>query len=91
MSVGHVQRAFEVAGLPTVGVYVASFGHIPQLMGVGRAVISDHPMGRPLGAPNDAERQREVVEAALALLEFDDPNIERLPATYRPGLSAKPS
>lgn len=83
MSVGHVQRAFEAAGLPTVGVYVASFGHIPALMGVSRAVIPEHPMGRPLGAPHDAERQRQVIEAALRLLGADGPAIERLPATYR--------
>ncbi len=78
---GHVQRAIEEAGIPTVSVYVRSFGHIPELMGLSRSLVTRHPMGRPLGAPGDSGRQRAVVEAALALLdsatqvvtEFDEP------------------
>lgn len=69
VSVGHVQRAVEGAGIPTVGVYVRSFGHIPDLMGVARAIVTDHPMGRPLGAPGDGGRQLAVVRCALSLLE----------------------
>ncbi|MEO1064127.1 MAG: hypothetical protein AAFZ07_22125 [Actinomycetota bacterium] len=84
MSVGHVQRAIESIEIPTVGVYVRSFGHIPDLMGVARAVITRHPMGRPLGAPGDAERQREVVTAALSLLPSAEQTIEELPAPWRP-------
>lgn len=68
MSVGHVQRVFEAAGIPTVGIYIAAFAHVPERMGVSRALITDHPMGRPLGAPGDAVRQRDVVGAALELL-----------------------
>ncbi len=68
MSVGHVQRVFEAAGIPTVGIYIAAFAHVPARMGVSRALITDHPMGRPLGAPGDALRQRDVVAAALELL-----------------------
>lgn len=52
-------------------------------MGVSRAVIPEHPMGRPLGAPHDVERQRQVIQAALELLGADGPAIEHLPATYR--------
>jgi hypothetical protein len=85
VSVGHVQRAFETAGLPTVGVYVRSFGHIPGLMGVSRALITNHPMGRPLGAPGDGERQREVVAAALQLLASHEPVIADFDGTWRPG------
>lgn len=85
VSVGHVQRAIESIGIPTVGVYVRSFGHIPELMGVARAVITRHPMGRPLGAPGDIERQRSVVRSALSLLASDRPVIEELPADWRPG------
>ena len=81
---GHVQRAIESIGIPTVGVYVRSFGHIPELMGVARAVITKHPMGRPLGAPGDAERQLAVVRSALSLLSSDEPVIEELPAPWRP-------
>ena len=83
MSVGHVQRAFESAGIPTVGVYVRSFGHIPELMGVSRALVTNHPMGRPLGAPGDSERQRDVVAAALQLLESDVPVIAAFDAAWR--------
>lgn len=83
VSVGHVQRAIESIGIPTVGVYVRSFGHIPDLMGVARAVITKHPMGRPLGAPGDLERQLAVVRAALSLLTSDEPIIEELPAAWR--------
>ncbi|MEO6652548.1 MAG: hypothetical protein ABIP17_07820 [Ilumatobacteraceae bacterium] len=75
MSVGHVQRAIETAGIPTVGVYVKSFGHIPALMGVARALVTAHPMGRPLGAPGDSERQADVVRSALALLESTEQTI----------------
>ncbi|MFQ5556556.1 MAG: hypothetical protein ACE5GB_03480 [Acidimicrobiales bacterium] len=84
VSVGHVQRALESAGIASVGVYVASFGHIPALMGVARAVVAPHPMGRPLGAPGDTERQLEVVRAALTLLEASEPTVTELSHRYRP-------
>lgn len=80
---GHVQRAIEMAGIATVGVYVRSFGHIAGLMGVARALITDHPMGRPLGAPRDTERQYEVVGAALDLLSCDAPTVTQFPLSYR--------
>ena len=83
MSVGHVQRAIESIGIPTVGVYVRSFGHIPGLMGVARAIVTKHPMGRPLGAPGDHERQRHVVEQALALLARGEQTITELPEAWR--------
>ena len=66
---GHVQRAVETAGIPAVSVYVRAFAHVPTLMGVSRALITEHPMGRPLGRPGDAERQRAVIERALGLLD----------------------
>ena len=81
---GHVQRAIESAGIPTVGVYVRAFGHIPELMGVARAVITRHPMGRPLGAPGDRDRQLGVVRAALDLLDRDEPTVVELEQPYRP-------
>ncbi len=83
MSVGHVQRAIETIGIPTVSIYVESFGHIPELMGLPRSLITKHPMGRPLGAPGDRERQREVVEAALALAAATSQTIEVFPEPYR--------
>ncbi|MFW2333900.1 hypothetical protein [Ilumatobacter sp.] len=82
MSVGHVQRAIESSGIPTVGVYVRSFGHIPGLMGVARALVTDHPMGRPLGAPGDPQRQMAVVRAALELLALAEPSIVDFPEPW---------
>lgn len=84
MSVGHVQRAIETAGIPTVSVFVRSFGHLPELMGVSRALITQHPMGRPLGAPGDAERQRAVVRSALDMLSNDEQTITEFPEPWRP-------
>jgi hypothetical protein len=52
-------------------------------MGVSRAVITDHPMGRPLGAPNDAHRQREVVLSALSLLSESEQTIVEFGQPYR--------
>ena len=83
MSVGHVQRAIETAGIPTTSVYVQSFGHIPGLMSLPRSVITQHPMGRPLGAPGDGERQRAVVERALELLSAPEPAIVDFGQPYR--------
>ena len=62
-----------------------SFGHIPGLMGVARAIVTKHPMGRPIGAPGDHERQRHVVERALALLAHGEQTINELPEAWRTG------
>jgi len=83
VSVGHVQRAIETAGLPTVGIYVRSFGRVPELMGVARALITPNPMGRPLGAPNDPKRQLEIVRSALGLLNTAGPSIVEFDQPYR--------
>lgn len=69
MSVGHIAREFEARGIPTVSVYVRAFRHVAESMGLPRVVTTPHPMGRPLGAPDDVKRHREVVAAALQLLE----------------------
>jgi hypothetical protein len=73
----------EEAGMPTVSVYVKSFGHIPGLMGLSRSVITQHPMGRPLGAPGDGARQRAVVELALDLLSRTEQSIVEFTEPYR--------
>ena len=84
MSVGHVQRVFEVAGIPTVGIYIRAFEHVARRMGVSRALITDNPMGRPVGAPGDDERQHQVVRAALALLPMPiGPQIVHFPYPYQ--------
>ena len=87
MSVGHVALAAEKAGLPTVTVMVRSFRHVAEQMGLPRTLVTRHPMGRPLGPAGDRERQREVVEQALALLDTatDGGTIVELEQPFRPG------
>jgi hypothetical protein len=87
VSVGHVARSFESAGIPTVSVYVRSFRHVAERMGIPRTVVTRHPMGRPFGAPGDIERQSAVLEAALSLLESADRGgmVVELDAPFRPG------
>lgn len=69
--------------MPSVSIYVQSFGHIPPLMGLSRSLITQHPMGRPLGGPGDGERQRAVVERALGLLEVHEPTVAEFGEPYR--------
>ncbi|MDJ0954979.1 MAG: hypothetical protein QNJ81_14975 [Acidimicrobiia bacterium] len=69
MSVGHIARDIEASGIPTTAVYVRSFRHVAEAMGVPRVVSPLHPMGRPMGPPGDSARQQDVLESALELLE----------------------
>ena len=87
MSVGHVARAIEDAGIPTVVVMVRSFRHVAERMALPRVVITRNPMGRPFGAPGDIDRQTAVLDAALSLLDgaIDGPSIVELEQPYRPG------
>lgn len=66
---GHVARLLEADGIPTVVIAVKAFLLRLEPMKIPRLVITNHPMGRPLGAPGDRERQRAVLVAALNLLE----------------------
>ena len=87
MSVGHVARALEEAGIPTVVIMVRAFRHNAESMKQPRTLNTRHPMGRPHGAPGDVERQREVIEDAMSLLESATAGgtiVER-EAPFRPG------
>lgn len=89
MSVGHVARALEDTGIPTTAVYVRAFRHVAEEMKLARAVVTNSPMGRPLGPVNDQQRQRAVIVSALSLI---DTATERVladdPTPFRPvGLS----
>jgi hypothetical protein len=92
VSVGHVARAIEASGVPTVTVCVASFAERMRMMAVPRLVSTRHPMGRPMGAPGDVERQTAVLMAALDLLENAGANGEssELPDAFRPGSVGQP-
>jgi hypothetical protein len=87
VSVGHVARVVESAGIATTCILIEAFAHYAEAMRIPRAVITRHPMGRPVGPPGDAETQRAVVGAALGLIEgaAGPGSVLRLPGAYRPG------
>ena len=78
MTVGHVARAIESIGIPTVCVYIEAFRPDAELLKPARTLITPHLMGRPLGLPHQLERQQSVILSALNLLETADhaPTIE---------------
>ncbi len=86
MSVGHVARAIEESGVPTVTILVRAFEHRAREMKIPRALIVRHPMGRPLGAAGDTVRQHEVLDAAMNLLESATASntVVEFPYEYRP-------
>lgn len=85
MSVGHVARGLEVAGIPTVTIAVAAFATKLAAMQPPRLLLTPFPMGRPLGAPHDSERQRDVLQTGLKLLEtaVTAPTIVHYPHPFR--------
>ncbi len=86
MSVGHVARLLEAAGILTVIIAARTFRPRLEPMRLPRVLLTPFPMGRPLGAPGDGEVQREVVLAGLRLLETAVSNntILEIPPPYRP-------
>ncbi|MEM7330507.1 MAG: hypothetical protein AAF490_00355 [Chloroflexota bacterium] len=68
MSVGHIARGFEEAGIPTVIIATKAFRPRLEAMTLPRIILTPYPMGRPLGAPHDAAGQRKILTAALDLL-----------------------
>lgn len=81
MSVGHVSREFEAAGIPTVVIAVEAFEAKLEKMKIPRVLLTHEIMGRPLGPPRDRDRQAKVLEAALDLLQTADRGgtIRRMP------------
>lgn len=69
MSVGHVSRAFESAGVPSVIIMSNVFRGRVVVQKPSRTVFTKHIMGRPMSAPFDVERQTNVLRAALNMLE----------------------
>jgi len=72
--------------LPTVAVVVRSFRHVAEEMGYPRAVVTRHPMGRPMGPPSESAAHRRVLAAALDLLASASQggSIVELAPPYRP-------
>ena len=65
-SVGLIQSIIEKAGIPTVSVSVLR--EVTERVGPPRALFVDFPLGYPLGAPQDAALQTQIILAMLALL-----------------------
>lgn len=69
MSVGHVARELEAAGIPTVIIAATVFRPRLEAMALPRLVLTPFPMGRPLGAPHNIAGQYKTLQTALNLLE----------------------
>ena len=54
-----------------------------------RLLLTEHLMGRPLGAPHNKTRQREVIDAAIHLLEnaSEAGTIEVMDGSFRPKIN----
>ncbi|MGZ5443454.1 MAG: hypothetical protein ACXW5U_29780 [Thermoanaerobaculia bacterium] len=66
-----IAAEIEKRGIPTTCVMLLR--EIAERVRPPRALCVPFPFGYPLGKPHDAEGQRAVVRAALALLERDEP------------------
>jgi len=69
VSVGHLARLLEEAGIATVIIAAAAFRPRMDIMNLPRLLLTPHLMGRPLGRAGDADQQRAVILAAFDLLE----------------------
>lgn len=76
-----IAAALEREGIATVALQLLRVA--AEKVGPPRALLVPFRHGYPLGAPNDAKLQHEVIDAALALLEQPDPNRPLL-EEYRP-------
>ena len=65
-----VQAAIEREGITTVSVSLLA--EVVLQLKPPRALFVPFPMGFPLGEPNNAELQHQVIDAALQLLERND-------------------
>ena len=70
-SVGLIQSVIEKQGIPTVSITLLR--EVTKKVRPPRSLFVDQPLGYPLGRPNDAEMQREILVATLRLLELDQP------------------
>jgi hypothetical protein len=72
VTVGHVARAIEAAGIPTVSIYIEAFRPDAQLLKPARTLITPNIMGRPLGLPHRRDQQLAIIRVGLRLLETAD-------------------
>ena len=77
---GLVQREMEAAGVATVTL--STLPDFTRSVGAPRVAGIAYPMGMPLGAPGDADGQREVLKAALRVIEEADRKSTRLNSSH---------
>jgi len=70
-AVGLIAGEFEKRGISTVCIVLLR--EVAKRVRPPRSLFVPFPHGYPLGAPNDAPLQRQVIERALALLEDPGP------------------
>ena len=71
-------HVFEAAGIATV--VLALIRAVAEKMHPPRTLYCEFPLGRPLGKPNDAAFQQDVLDAAFALFERESgPVLEDYP------------
>jgi D-proline reductase (dithiol) PrdB len=77
--VGLVARVIEAAGISTVTLNLLWVHHLR--VGMPRVAAIEHPFGRPMGDVGDAETQRAVLRAALAVAQRarEAGHVEHLP------------
>jgi hypothetical protein len=66
-TVGLIAAELERQGIATVALQTVR--RIAERVRPPRGLLVPFPLGYPLGRPNDAELQHEVIEAALSVLE----------------------
>ncbi len=69
MSVGHIAREFEAAGMATVVIAVKSFESRVRMMSLPRVLLTPHLLGRPMGNPFDEKGQTDLLKQAIDLFE----------------------
>ena len=69
MSVGHLARVLESAGIPTVVIGIGAFRVRLEAMKLPRLLITPYLLGRTLGVPHDKAGQLRVLRAALRLFD----------------------
>ena len=69
MSVGHLARIFESAGISTVVIGIQAFCVRLEAMRLPRLLLTPYLLGRTLGVPHDTTGQFRVLRMALRLLD----------------------
>jgi len=69
-SVGLIAGVIEKAGIPTVALSLLRM--VTMKVRPPRSLYVPFPFGYPLGKPSDAKFQRQIIRAALNLLESSE-------------------